>query len=220
MLAAEGLMPKASGIGRVARLVAKVLAEEQHKGRLHVRALTLNDDVRAADLGIRVRCCGGSRARFVLECAAAAVDCSHYVHDAVSVARAQPHWLWPRRPAMIWVHGIEVWESARAAHLRALDRAAALVTNSAYTRERARRLHGGFDRAQVCWLATESDVSTRRTPEPGAEFNVLLLGRIDPAGGEKGHRELIEAWPRVIASVPKARLIIAGGGPAENLVRD
>jgi phosphatidylinositol alpha-1,6-mannosyltransferase len=220
LLAAEGLMPKASGIGRVARLVAKVLAEEQHKGRLHVRALALNDDVRAADLGIRVQVCGGSRRRFVLACAAAAIDCSHYIHDAVSVARAQPHWLWPRRPALIWVHGIEVWEAARAAHLRAIDRATALVTNSVYTRERARRLHGGFDRAEVCWLATEGDAVSKRTPLPGAEHNVLLLGRIDPAGGEKGHRELIEAWPSVLARVPKARLIIAGGGPAEGLVRD
>jgi phosphatidylinositol alpha-1,6-mannosyltransferase len=46
-----------------------------------------------------------------------------------------------------------------------------------------------------------------------------LLGRIDPGGGRKGHRELIRCWPQVVRSVPGARLLIAGGGQGEPIVR-
>jgi phosphatidyl-myo-inositol dimannoside synthase len=219
LLAAEGLRPKASGIGRVARLTAKVLAEQHAQGRLRARALALNDTTATGDLGLPVQVCAGSRARFVLECARAAVECSHFLHDATSVARAHPKWFYPSRPGLVWIHGIEVWDSARAAHLRTLERADCLVSNSNYTRERAHRLHGQFQRAHVCWLATEADDSSRREPLPDAEQTVLVLGRIDPHGGRKGHRELIEAWPRVVAEVPKARLIMAGGGAGDTLVR-
>jgi phosphatidylinositol alpha-1,6-mannosyltransferase len=220
LLAAEGLDPKASGIGRVARLVAKVMAEEAERGRLVLRVLTLTDPSDANDLGVLRKSCRGSRARFVFECTRAAIDCSHFVYDAVSVARAHPHWLWPRRPELIWIHGIEVWESPRRAHLRALERASFLASNSEHTRQRAQALHSFFERAQVCWLATETDDPSSRVASADAELSVLLLGRIDEHGGYKGHRELIACWPEVVAAVPKARLLLAGGGPGEPVVRD
>src|SRR5215510_11178666 len=95
LLAAEGLRPKASGIGRVARLTARVLAEQQAQGRVRARALALNDADPIRDLGLPVQVCSGSRARFVLECARAAVECTHFLYDATSVARAHPAWFYP-----------------------------------------------------------------------------------------------------------------------------
>lgn len=88
-----------------------------------------------------------------------------------------------------------------------------LVCNSAYTRNRADRIHGGFARARVCWLATEGDEpSPPRPPHAGAP-TVLLLGRFDEGDRYKGHRELIECWPKVVACVPMARLVFVGRGP-------
>jgi phosphatidylinositol alpha-1,6-mannosyltransferase len=52
-----------------------------------------------------------------------------------------------------------------------------------------------------------------------ASKSVLVLGRIDEAGGRKGHRDLIECWKRVVARVPEARLVIAGGGRGTAVVR-
>jgi len=61
-------------------------------------------------------------------------------------------------------------------------------------------------------LATETDDAA---PASGAGYRrptALIPGRIDAAGGYKGHAELIDCWHRVVSAVPDARLIIAGGG--------
>jgi phosphatidylinositol alpha-1,6-mannosyltransferase len=88
-----------------------------------------------------------------------------------------------------------------------------LLANSSFTRDKAERLHGGFARARVCWLATEAD-----TPPPAAPSYVerppraLIVGRVH-AERPKGHRELIACWPCVVAAVPQATLDIVGTGP-------
>ncbi|GAC78660.1 glycosyltransferase family 4 protein [Gordonia malaquae] len=46
---------------------------------------------------------------------------------------------------------------------------------------------------------------------------VLCLSRLVP---RKGQDVLIEAWPRVLESVPDARLVIVGGGPYGDRLRD
>ena len=220
LLAAEGLSPKASGIGRVARLVTKVLVELAERGRISLRALTLNDPSDSAELGVAVQSCRGSRARFLFECTRAALDCSHFIYDAVSVARAHPRWLPIARPDLVWIHGVEVWEAARTEHLRVFSRASMLASNSQLTRERGGAICPSLAQARVCWLATEADEPSQRVAGAGAEHNVLLLGRIDEHGGRKGHRELIACWSEVVRAVPSARLLFAGGGPGEQVVRE
>jgi phosphatidylinositol alpha-1,6-mannosyltransferase len=116
-----------------------------------------------------------------------------------------------RRPLLAWVHGIEVWEGARADRLDAARRVDYLVVNSAYTRERADRAHGGFARARVCWLGTESD-DAPEPQRPNGPPVVLVLGRLEP-GRDKGHAALIDVWPTVVGAVPDAHLLIVGGGP-------
>jgi phosphatidylinositol alpha-1,6-mannosyltransferase len=86
-----------------------------------------------------------------------------------------------------------------------------LLANTQYTRDRAERVHGGFARARVCWLATNSD-ETPALPARNGPPTALIVGRMDELG-YKGHRELIACWPKVVAAVPGARLLIVGGGP-------
>lgn len=217
MLAAESLRRGASGIARVARLVARVLAHEAEAGRLEARAVVLNDPEPVGDLALPIATARGSRPRFVAELHALAATHDAFAYDFAGMARAHPR-LWPlNRPHLVWIHGIEIWEAARAEHLARARAAPLLLANSTFTRARANALHAGLAHAQVCWLATEEDV-----PGTGPSFAqepcVLMMSRLDERGGYKGHRELIAAWPSVIARVPEARLLIAGDGPGRDAI--
>jgi phosphatidylinositol alpha-1,6-mannosyltransferase len=217
-LGVESLRRGASGIARVARLVARVLGDEVRAGRLQAQAIVLNDDDAATDLGIPVRTMRGSRAAFVSAMHLAAASTSHFIYDFGGIARAHPRVPPLRRPYMVWIHGIEIWEQARADRLRRAQRADVLVSNTDHTRTRAAALHAGLEHAQTCWLATEEDTAPDASVDP-APPTALVLARLDAAGGYKGHRELIEAWPSVLRSSPEARLVIAGDGPGMPVIR-
>jgi len=217
-LAVTSLLPGHGGIARVARLMARVLADEADAGRVRLRAIGLYDEQAIGDLGVALVAARGSRLRFTVAVQAAALRSSHCLADSLAMVRAHNRVPLLRRPLLAWVHGIEVWEGARADRLDAARQTDLLVANSAYTRARAERLHGGFARAQVCWLGTETDAAPAPCPADGPP-RVLMLGRLEP-GRDKGHRALIEAWPAVVSAVPDARLHIVGGGPDLARIRD
>ena len=88
-----------------------------------------------------------------------------------------------------------------------------VLVNSNYTKQRANRLHGGFDNAKVCWLATESDdVPVNCEPISNRFPSVLTVGRL-VRGRDKGHAALIKVWPDVVDSIPSAVLHVVGRGP-------
>jgi len=217
LLAAESLARGASGIARVARLMARVLADEQRAGRLSAMAIALSDLAPAADLGISVGTAKGSRARFVAEVYAASFRSDAVLYDFAGMARAHPRLPGLRRPHLVWMHGIDAWEQARAEHLARLRAADLLLVPSSYSRARALRLHAGLEHARVCPLATEEDAAPPAPPFVG-EPTALILSRLDAGGGYKGHRELIASWPEVVAAVPDARLLIAGDGPGRPVI--
>ena len=209
-LAAATLLAGNGGIARVARLMGRVLAEEAAAGRLAVRSASLLDHD-LPDVNLPVTIARGWKERFAWEVYKAALSCDYFLYDFLGMVRAHPCFPLLRRPCLSWIHGIEVWESANRSRLRCARRADVLIANSAYTRQRADRLHGGFQRAHVCWLATETDETPSR-PSGDCRPTVLILGRMYPMRF-KGHDELIDCWPRVIAAVPDARLVIVGNGP-------
>ena len=205
------------GICRVARLMARALGE----AGCRVSALDLLDAEPPEDLGIPIRTFRGNRLAFAWACHRAALAGSLLIYDHLGTARAHPRLPGLRRPHVAWIHGIEVWEDLRADRLAAARRADLLLCNSNHTPRRAYDLHGApFDRAQVCWLATEEDEPPADPPcfDFDGPPTALILGRLDE-GRYKGHRELIECWPRVIAAVPEARLLIVGGGSDLEAVR-
>src|SRR5687768_13625750 len=216
-LGAESLSAGNGGICRVARLMARVLSEELAAGRIQADAIVLSDSESAGEVSLPNRAMSGGRARFFAANAVAALSHTHFIYDFVGLARA--HCLLPllRRPFMTYIHGIEIWDGARADRIRWARRSDLLLSNSAYTRDRAHRTHGGFDHAQVCWLATENDdpapVVTKNGPP-----TLLIIGRIDQRR-YKGHDALVSCWPRIRQSVPDARLVIVGRGPGFDAVR-
>jgi phosphatidylinositol alpha-1,6-mannosyltransferase len=218
LLAAQSLVAGNGGICRVARLMANVLTDLWGSDRLAADGLTLGDDGPPPDVALPVRAVRDSRPRFVLACHRAARTHTHYLYDFLGMARAHPRLPGFRRPALCYVHGIEVWEGTPANRIAAARRMTRLVANSTYTRDRADRTHGGFARAPVCWLATETDepaaVRTRRSGPP----TVLIVARTDELA-YKGHRELIDSWPRVVGAVPDARLVVVGTGPGLESLR-
>jgi phosphatidylinositol alpha-1,6-mannosyltransferase len=117
------------------------------------------------------------------------------------------------------MHGTEVWDALRPSAHRALHRAARALVVSRNTLRRHEALYGPLPSACICPLATETDEPLPSTPRRNGPPSVLIVGRIDAAENYKGHDALIAAWPAVIAAVPDARLVIAGGGSGVAAVR-
>jgi len=199
--------------------MAKVLAEEEGRGRVDLQALTLSDAEPFADLGVHARTAGGSRRRYVLDIHRAALSCSHFLYDFLGMARAHCRLPGLRRPFLVWMLGVEIWEHARADRVRWARRADTLLACSRYTVEHAAQLHGGFDRAQVCWPGTETDDPPAMTSSSDGPPTVLIVGRLEP-GRDKGHRALIDCWARVTDACSGAVLRIAGAGPDEKALRE
>jgi phosphatidylinositol alpha-1,6-mannosyltransferase len=211
LLAAESLTPHGGGVAQVARLIARVMEEEAAAGGLRGRAVVLNDRHNPEACRLPVAVVRGSRWRFVCQVQRAAVRHTHFIYDFLGMARAHCRVPGLRRPALSYIHGIEVWEGTPDNRIRTARKIDHLIANTHYTRERAERIHGGFARARVCWLATSTDEAPPAFPVPDRP-TVLIVGRMDELS-YKGHRELIACWPRVVSRIPDARLLIVGGGP-------
>jgi phosphatidylinositol alpha-1,6-mannosyltransferase len=211
-LAAQFLRPGNGGIAEVARVSLKALA--RHVPAQGHACLEGGD---FAIEGAPVSAYGGSRARFLLGLERASLARSRFLYDFAGTARSA-RLLWPRRPYAVWAHGIEVWDEVRADRAQALARAEIVLVNSAYTRERADPTLGRLRDVRLCRLGAYADETAPRVPAQGPP-TVLLLGRVEP-GWPKGQGVLVSLWPRVVAAVPQARLLLVGKGPGLEPLRE
>ncbi len=203
---AYSLEPGLGGIPRVARLMERTLAEYRDR------------DIEFDSLALSPLQSGKSRlsrwlaySRMLIKHRILALGCTHFVYDSCQMAQLHSRPWSLAAPALTFIHGIEVWERAQPRYLKACHNSKVLTSNSDFTRRQADRLHGNFLRAGVCWLATEqenlpSDYRKAECP------TVLIVSRIDRGEGYKGHLELVEAWPRVLRSIPNAKLRVIGRG--------
>ncbi len=176
--------------------------------------LSLLDEVGPQIAGQAAISAGGSKLAFLARCAIEAAARGHFIYDSAGVARAHTR-LGGRkaRPFAVWMHGIEIWHALPRGNLRLLRAADRLLVNSSFTLRTHQEIHGPIERAHVCWLGTEEDEAPDRPADFAGPPTALILGRIDGLAPYKGHAELINAWTDVVAAIPKARLVIAGGGP-------
>jgi phosphatidylinositol alpha-1,6-mannosyltransferase len=216
-LGMESLATINSGIGRLAALVVRVVSEEVEAGALEARGITLNDEVLPRNTSIPLTTANKSRWAFVGTVFRAHFTHTHFFYDFLGTARAHCIALFRSRPFLTMICGIEAW-SGQPVRVKAARRATELISISAYTRMRASECDPTFARAKVCWLGTLHDVPPSASRSPSSRPQVLILARMDKEG-YKGHKELIECWPKVVAAVPDAVLTIAGGGPGADYYR-
>jgi phosphatidylinositol alpha-1,6-mannosyltransferase len=182
--------------------------------------VALGDSAPVKDFGLPSQAAAGSRARFAFACWAAARTSTHFVYNHPGIARAHLRVPMLRRPYAVWLLGMDAWgDRMEGDYGRAAAAADQLIAISEFTRRRGAERLPKVAGAEVCWLATEEDELPSQQPGRTGPPTVLILSRIDRSEMQKGHIELIEAWPAIRAGVPDARLVIAGGGDGLDLVR-
>jgi len=165
---------------------------------------------------------GGSRARVIHARSKA---------GAALLAATMP---WPDRGALIWhlgllkllpffrlrrariglfLHGVEAWRRLDPWTRRLLRRVDVFLTNSTHTWREFLRFNPEWSavRPRTVHLGVGSPV-VGPLPAPDPRPIVLMLSRLVTSEDYKGHREVIRAWPRVLARLPDAELWIAGDG--------
>ena len=129
-----------------------------------------------------------------------------------------------RPPYAVFLHGIEAWRVLDSPSRTLLGAARVRLANSHYTARRVRESNPGLGPIEVCHLALPASRAPRE-PAPGTPVRdigpaaVLAVGRMAAAERYKGHDALLAAWPRVIAHVPGATLVFAGGGDDLSRIR-
>lgn len=150
------------------------------------------------------------------------------VFNHVGIARAEqrvPRWI--RRPYAVFLHGVEVWERPLDSERLAVVRAAAVrLSNSHFTARRVSEVNGKIGKVFACPLALLPDIppATASACEKAQRLlfagglHVVIVGRMSATERYKGHDEILDVWPQVVASEPRARLLIVGrGDDAERL---
>ena len=209
LVASESFSLVRGGIARVGRLLARLAADIG----LEADLLALSDPEPTTDFGLPARTAAGGRAGFAFRCWTGGVTRSHFMYNHVGMARAHCSMPMLDRPYALWIYGIEAWSSRmHGDYGRSVEEASLLLSITDFTRRRAAELLPSAQRAKVCWLATEEDDVPKEPNDFGGPPTVLILSRVDASEMYKGHFELIDCWPSVMAAIPDARLLIAGGG--------
>lgn len=120
-------------------------------------------------------------------------------------------------PYVVWAHGIEVHASMSGSARAALAAADTVVAGSGFTQRVVSDILGAGGREvrtiHYSMSPSRADVRSSAANEGrGAAVRVLSVARLVGEHAYKGVDALIMAWPRVLASVPSAELVIVGDG--------
>ena len=118
-----------------------------------------------------------------------------------------------RAPYAVFLHGVEAWKPLGRTERAVLQGARLRLANSAFTARRTQARNPWVGPIEVCPLALPDEPPASTPPGTAvAEKIVLVVGRMAAGERYKGHEELIDAWPDVLAREPAAELVIVGDG--------
>jgi glycosyltransferase involved in cell wall biosynthesis len=208
------------GGGRAAagRLLAGACAAFARERGIGFRLLSLDGDG-TPGLEIPVRGFGGNQRALGLALwkTQRADRGTAYVFDLLGPARVQAYlpdsW---RSPYLLPLYGIEVWRPLDWDRRRALAKATARFAISAHTLERARPFCPDLAGTAVVPLALEERESAGEVDHAlldriGRGF-LLIAGRMASGERYKGHDQILEALPGLLAAQAGTRLLIVGDG--------
>jgi phosphatidyl-myo-inositol dimannoside synthase len=112
----------------------------------------------------------------------------------------------------VWCYGLDAWGPQRRTVRLALERANLVAAISRFTADQvsawARRAN-----IEVVYLGLPPDFVPVWVARPRDDRLVLAVSRLDFSDAYKGVDTLLCSWPRVLAHVPDARLMVVGDGP-------
>jgi phosphatidylinositol alpha-1,6-mannosyltransferase len=234
------------GLQLFSRLVVRALAESTRIS--HLGVVSLLDSQRAMDgtlqallgpakapqMQLSMFGCGGSRARLGLTYLQQRwrYDLALFLH--INVARLAM--LTPMSPLSLWLVGIEVRRRLAPHERFVVRRADPLLSISDFSTKEMVRFNPGLADADAhtVHLSVEPDEpwlhshggngnGVARQPTYHAakrDRAVLVVARLAVANRYKGHDQLVDAWPRVVAKQPDAELWIVGEGDDANRLRE
>jgi phosphatidylinositol alpha-1,6-mannosyltransferase len=226
------------GISRYSRYQVAALREIMGPERVRVFSLLGPDGDSFEDAFESTWHGGGNGARWKTAFAA---------RVAREAAQFRPHLVWSAHVALsalgsavgaIWgastvlnTYGMEVWSGFRWRDSWGLRRSHHVVSDCHWT---ARYLESEGLRpegtVEVLWdcvdverfcpgVPSESVLARYGVPSPGTGFNILTLGRMTSWTDHKGYTRLLEAFKRMAAEAPEARLIYGGRGELVGALR-
>jgi phosphatidyl-myo-inositol dimannoside synthase len=117
------------------------------------------------------------------------------------------------RRLVVFLHGIEAWRMQDSLTRFLMHRTDLFLSNSDYTWNRFAAMHADCGKRphRTIHLGLGDVLKTHMVP-PDAIPSAVMVGRLRREENYKGHSEMIEIWPRVLAAMPDAELRIIGDG--------
>lgn len=131
----------------------------------------------------------------------------------VGLLKLLPFLRMPRANVVVFLHGIEVWRKPDILTGRLLKRTSIFLSNTDYTWKEFLKINPRYSnkKQKTVHLGVQAALHGE-TPKPGELPVMVMIGRLSKGEGYKGHREVLNAWPKVTEKISDARVWIIGDG--------
>lgn len=135
----------------------------------------------------------------------------------LGLLRLLPFFRFSKIRVVVMLLGIEAWKPQRGLTRQELNKVDLFLTISDHTWHNFLKFNSQYaDRPHQTVLLGIGNTLPEETPAVSATPAALMLSRLSKGEDYKGHREVINAWPRILQEVPNAELWIVGDGDLRN----